>query len=72
MNETALTQDAIDGHDTESSTEKHGLLSKAVKHPWVTGGALLAGAGLAYALSKPFRAGGPEGPDVQDGPNQRA
>jgi uncharacterized membrane protein len=52
MNETALTQDVIDGHDTESSSEKDGLFSKAVKHPLVTGGALLAGAGLAYAAVK--------------------
>ena len=52
MNETALTQDAIDGHDTESSSGKDGLFSKAIKHPLVTGGALLAGAGLAYAAVK--------------------
>jgi uncharacterized membrane protein len=52
MNDTPLTQDAIDGHDTESSSEKDGLFSKAVKHPLVTGGALLAGAGLAYAAVK--------------------
>jgi uncharacterized membrane protein len=52
MNETALTQDVIDGYDPESSSEQEGLLSKAVKHPLVTGGALLAGAGLAYAAVK--------------------
>src|ERR1051325_10276314 len=51
MNETALTQEVIDGHD-EGSNEKEGLFSKAVKHPLVTGGALLAGAGLAYAAVK--------------------
>jgi uncharacterized membrane protein len=51
MNETALTQEVIDGHH-ESSSEKDGLFSKAVKHPFVTGGALLAGAGLAYAAVK--------------------
>jgi uncharacterized membrane protein len=50
MNETALTQDVIDGHDT--SSERDGLFSKAIKHPLVTGGALLAGAGLAYAAVK--------------------
>lgn len=52
MNETALTQEVIDGHNAESSSEKDGLLSKAVKHPFVVGGALLAGAGLAYAAVK--------------------
>jgi uncharacterized membrane protein len=52
MNETALTQDAIDSHETETSSEKDGLLSKAAKHPLVTAGALLAGAGLAYAAVK--------------------
>lgn len=51
MNEAPLTQDVIDGHSTESSTSD-GLFSKAVKHPFVTGGALLAGAGLAYAAIK--------------------
>src|SRR2546423_8819624 len=52
MNETALTQDVIDGHDPESSSEQDGLFSKAVKHPLMTGGAILAGAGLAYAAVK--------------------
>jgi len=52
MNQTALTQDIIDGHGTESSSERDGLFNKAVKHPFVTGGALLAGAGLAYAAVK--------------------
>ena len=52
MNEKVLTQEAIDGHDTESSIEKDGLFSKALKHPLLTGGALLAGAGLAYAAIK--------------------
>lgn len=52
MNEAHLTQEVIDGHGAEGSNEKDGLLSKAVKHPFVTGGALLAGAGLAYAAVK--------------------
>jgi threonine dehydrogenase-like Zn-dependent dehydrogenase len=51
MNETPLTQEVIDGHPTESSTS-HGLFSKAARHPFVTAGALLAGAGLAYAAVK--------------------
>lgn len=52
MNEEALTQEVIDGHGKERSSEKRGLLSKAVKHPFLTGGALLAGTGLAYAAVK--------------------
>jgi uncharacterized membrane protein len=51
MSETPLTQEVIDGHSEESSGEG-GLLSKATKHPFVTGGALLVGAGLAYAAVK--------------------
>jgi uncharacterized membrane protein len=49
MNETPLTQDVIDGNGADG---KDGLLSKAAKHPFVTGGAILAGAGLAYAAVK--------------------
>jgi uncharacterized membrane protein len=52
MSETPLTQEVIDGHSEESSTDKDGLLSKAARHPFVAGGALLAGAGLAYAAVK--------------------
>jgi uncharacterized membrane protein len=52
MNETALTQEVIDGHGAEDSSEQDGLFDKAAKHPFVTGGALLAGAGLAYAAVK--------------------
>jgi uncharacterized membrane protein len=52
MSETPLTQEVIDGHSEESSAGKDGLLSKAAKHPFVTGGALLAGAGLAFAAVK--------------------
>jgi uncharacterized membrane protein len=49
MNETPLTQDAIDGGGAD---DKDGLFAKAAKHPFVTGGAILAGAGLAYAAVK--------------------
>ena len=52
MSETPLTQEVIDGHSEETSTENEGLLSKAARHPFVAGGALLAGAGLAYAAVK--------------------
>jgi uncharacterized membrane protein len=49
MNDTPLTQDVIDGGEAEN---KDGLFAKAAKHPFVTGGAIIAGAGLAYAAVK--------------------
>lgn len=52
MNETPLTQEVIDGSDEASASGKAGLFTKAAKHPLVAGGALLAGAGLAYAAVK--------------------
>lgn len=52
MSDTPLTQQVIDEGDLESANEKEGLLSKAAKHPFVTGGAILAGAGIAYAAVK--------------------
>jgi uncharacterized membrane protein len=52
MTEKPLTQEAIDGLEEESANEREGLLAKAAKHPFVTGGAILAGAGLAYAAVK--------------------
>jgi len=52
MTEKPLTQEAIDGAAGESENENAGLLAKAAKHPFVTGGAILAGAGLAYAAVK--------------------
>ena len=52
MTEKPLTQEAIDGAAGESGNENAGLLAKAAKHPFVTGGAILAGAGLAYAAVK--------------------
>lgn len=52
MSDTPLTQQVIDGGNVETVDEKKGLFSKAAKHPFVTGGAILAGAGLAYAAVK--------------------
>jgi len=52
MTEKPLTQEAIDGAVGESVNENASLLAKAAKHPFVTGGAILAGAGLAYAAVK--------------------
>jgi uncharacterized membrane protein len=49
MNETSLTQEAIDGG---AADDNDGLFAKAAKHPFVTGGAIIAGAGLAYAAVK--------------------
>ncbi|HBB95007.1 MAG TPA: cyclase [Blastocatellia bacterium] len=51
MNETPLTQEVIDGANVESG-ENEGLFAKAAKHPFIAGGAILAGAGLAYAAVK--------------------
>ena len=52
MSETPLTQEIIDGTASDTAAEKSGLLAKAAKHPILTGGAVLAGAGLAYAAAK--------------------
>jgi uncharacterized membrane protein len=52
MDDTPLTQQVIDGGNVENLNETDGLLVKAAKHPFVTGGAILAGAGLAYAVVK--------------------
>jgi uncharacterized membrane protein len=52
MSETPLTQEIIDGTGPDTTAEKNGLLAKAAKHPILTGGAVLAGAGLAYAAAK--------------------
>jgi uncharacterized membrane protein len=52
MNETPLTQEAIDGGTTNAVREKSGLYAKAANHPILTGGAVLVGAGLAYAAAK--------------------
>jgi uncharacterized membrane protein len=51
MSETPLTQDVIDGKG-DGLDEKAGLLAKAAKHPLLTGGAILVGAGLAYGAVK--------------------
>lgn len=50
MSDTPLTQEVIDAADLHNGND--GLFSKAAKHPFLTGGALLAGAGLAYAAVK--------------------
>src|SRR3954467_13381414 len=50
MSDEPLTQEVIDGANVGSNGG--GLFAKAAKHPFVTGGAILAGAGLAYAAVK--------------------
>lgn len=54
MEETALTQEAIDNGATANG-EKSGLLAKAASHPVLAGSALLVGAGLAYAAAKAIK-----------------
>lgn len=55
MEETALTQEVIDGGADSVSEEKSGLFAKAASHPVLTGSALLVGAGLAYAAAKAIK-----------------
>jgi len=52
MHETHLTQDAIDGGSNGGGKEKTSLYAKASSHPFLAGGAVLIGAGLAYAAAK--------------------
>jgi uncharacterized membrane protein len=52
MNETHLTQEAIDGGSNGDGKEKNSLYAKATSHPFLAGGAVLMGAGLAYAAAK--------------------
>jgi uncharacterized membrane protein len=55
MEETALTQEAIDHGAASANGQKSGLLAKAASHPVLTGSALLVGAGLAYAAAKAIK-----------------
>ena len=52
MDETHLTQDVIDGGPNGDGKEKNSLYAKASSHPYLAGGAVLVGAGLAYAAAK--------------------
>ena len=52
MHETHLTQEVIDGGSNGDGKEKSGLYAKAASHPFLAGGAVLVGAGLAYAAAK--------------------
>jgi uncharacterized membrane protein len=52
MKDEALTQEAIDSGPDNEGDQKSGLFKKAAEHPFITGGVMLAGAGLAYAAVK--------------------
>lgn len=55
MNERALTQHDIDAPATPDVNTRNGLISKAVSHPFLAGGMILVGAGLAYATAKAIK-----------------
>jgi len=53
MKDAPLTQETIDSGVPENEVEQQsGLLTKAAEHPFIAGGLVLAGAGLAYAALK--------------------
>jgi uncharacterized membrane protein len=52
MHDEPLTQEVIDGGDIDNLRGNDGLFAKAARHPLVTGGAILVGAGVAYAAVK--------------------
>ena len=55
MNETPLTQHDIDAVVTPGEENSSGLISKAVSHPFLAGGMVLVGAGVAYAAAKAIK-----------------
>lgn len=52
MTQIPLTQHVIDEGSPDETVEESGLYAQAVKHPVLAGGAVLLGAGLAYAAAK--------------------
>jgi uncharacterized membrane protein len=54
MHETHLTQEMIDGGPAGATDkgEDSGLIAKALDHPVLAGGAVLVGAGLAFAAAR--------------------
>jgi uncharacterized membrane protein len=50
MNEVPLTQEVIDSGP--ASEEESGVFARAAQHPFLAGGAVLVGAGLAYAAAR--------------------
>jgi hypothetical protein len=59
MSETTLTQEAID-NGTPDNKGKSALFTKATQHPVLTVGAILVGAGLAYAAFKTIQSAADE------------
>jgi uncharacterized membrane protein len=55
MNESPLTQHDIDAAVIPGVRTGNGLISKAVSHPFLAGGMILVGAGLAYAAAKAIK-----------------
>jgi uncharacterized membrane protein len=55
MNDKVLTQELIDKGADEAVDESGRLYAKAMRHPIITGGLILVGAGLAYAAVRSFR-----------------
>ena len=55
MIESPLTQHDIDSVDTQSESTRSGLISKAVSHPFLAGGMVLVGAGIAYATARAIK-----------------
>ncbi len=58
MDEAHLTQEEIDKGSDKGSTE--GLYARVAKHPLLAGGAILVGAGLAYAAVKTIQSAADE------------
>lgn len=56
MNESDLTQEVIN-RSTGGTKEKGGVYAQAAKHPILAGGAVLVGAGLAYAAARALTKG---------------
>jgi uncharacterized membrane protein len=52
MDETPLIQQVIDGGPAHGAGATSGLRAQAAKHPVLAGGAVLLGAGLAYAAAR--------------------
>lgn len=52
MHEAPLTQEIIDHGLVESESQTHGVSNQLARHPYLVGGALLAGTGIAFAAVK--------------------
>lgn len=52
MHEAPLTQEVIDHGWLKSETKMHGVSNQLTRHPYLVGGALLAGTGIAFAAVK--------------------